>query len=179
MGYRARWLAVKNVGLADLLAETGLRIESKIDEAVYDPGLYAVNLPGGWLVVMGDGWDWMDSIQPAQARALSKGTEALHFYTDDEPMNASLAAFRDGAKVWSLEHDRSKQERSPVITGSPPPLVATIVADLERQQAAAGDDCELLYDAAPEIAKALVGFRHDQTLADGAVLPIFVLAHDS
>lgn len=176
MGYRCRWLAVKNVELSAALEAVGLRQESASNEAVYDPGLYAVALPGGWLVVIGDGWDFMDMVHEADARGLSKGTESLHFYCDDTSMGASLVAYRDGTRVWTLEHDGSKGRGTSVVSGTPPPIAGEIVARLQERQRESGDkDVDYVYDAAPEIGLALTGFRHDQTLGNGGILPILVL----
>jgi hypothetical protein len=176
MGYRSRWMAVKKGNLALLLQAVGLRIESESLGPVYDPGHYAVNLPDGWLVVIGDGWDALETVQPAHARALSAGTEALHFYSDDTPMCASLRAYRDGREVWSLEHDGSIRPHATTVKGTPPSLVAEVMARLrEKQEESGNDDVDYLYEAAPETALALVGFRHDRTLAESRER-IFVLS---
>ena len=177
MGYRARWLAVKNVELPAALRTVGLRQESEEHGEVDDPGHYALKLPDAWLVVIGDGWDAMETVQPAHAFALSIGTEALHFYCDDTPMCASLRMYRDGMELWSLEHDCSNGPGAPVVSGAPPAIVAEVIARLRKKQDESGDsDVDHLYDAAPEIALALVGFRHDQTLSEGKRSPVFVLA---
>ena len=102
MGYRCCWIAAKGVGLDAALSAMGLVHEEDSDEGVYDPGHYAVVMPGGWLVVIGDGRDALGDVQPEHAQKLSAGTEALHFFCDDTPMCASLAAYRDGREVWSL-----------------------------------------------------------------------------
>lgn len=167
---------MKNVELRSALDVFGLRQESTSDEAVYDPGLYAVALPGGWLVVIGDGWDSMEAVTEAHARVLSKGTDALHFFCDDTSMCASLVAYGDGKTVWTLEHDGSNGPGTPAVSGTPPPLVGEIVVRLQKEQADSGrKDVDYVYDAAPEIGLALTGFRHDQTLGNGDVLPILVL----
>lgn len=177
MGYRARWLAVKNADPAEVLSTIGLRQDSESAEAIYDPGLYAVSMPGGWLVVIGDGWDFMNTVQEEHARALSKGTEALHFYCDDTSMGALLKAFCDGKEVWSLEHDGSNGPGTPVVTGKAPAVVGEIIAKCQAEQRASGrKDVDYVYDAAPEIGRVLTGFRHDQTLGNGEHLPILVLA---
>jgi hypothetical protein len=62
MGYRARWLAVKNADLKAVLRTIGLGQESETREPIYDTGFYAANLPGCCLVVIGDWWDHMDAV---------------------------------------------------------------------------------------------------------------------
>jgi hypothetical protein len=176
VGYRARWLGVKNGDMGIALRTLGLRETSVSDKAVYDTGHYAVNLPNGWLVVIGDGRDAMETVQPEHARELSVGTESLHFYCDDTPMCASISAYRDGKEVWSLTHDRDNNAEMPMIEGTPVTVVGDVVTRVQRQQEEAGPDgADFVYEAAPEIGLAITGFRHDKTLGDGDVLPIHVL----
>jgi hypothetical protein len=188
-------VALKDTDLLAALRLLGLREESLSQEPVYDTGHFAVSLPGGWLGVIGDGFEAMDTVQPSHARQLSVAGEALHFYCDDAAMCATLAAYRDGEEVWALRHDGSEGRGRPEISGAPPAIVGEIVRRLEAEQSAEasadvdesgdvgeGDDddesgeVDYLYDAPAEVALALIGFRHDQTLAAGAVLPISILA---
>lgn len=172
MGYRSRWMAVKGLELDVALSALGLRVLSVSSEEIEDIGHYALHMPTGWLIVIGDGLDEMETVQPEHVKRLSVGTEALHFYCDDTPMSASLIYFQNGNEIWSLVHDLPH----PIVAGTPSALVKEIVAKLELEQHEAGDDgCDYVYDAAPEIGKAITGFRHDQTLAEGEFLPVYVL----
>ncbi|MEO8551635.1 MAG: hypothetical protein ABI678_16770 [Kofleriaceae bacterium] len=163
MGYRCRWLAVPaSRDRAEVLDQLGLKLTAERNEEVYDPGFYLVTLPG-WLVIMGDGWDYMDLVDRDQVcRLSSEGHDAIFFYTDDSPMNAELTGFRDGREVWSLQYADPELERG----GELPAAVATVID-------AAGDD---VYDALANAGLALVGFRHDQTLGSGEHLPIHTVA---
>lgn len=174
MGFRARWVAVQNVGLAPLLSRVGLREVSVSNEAIFDTGWYAVALPNHWMLLFGDGWDHMDDVTLEHAQALSRGTEALHFYTDDTPMSASLTSFKDGREVWALTHDVAEAS----VRGEAPEVVTRTLEILRAQQAQASSNVDVLYDAAAQIGLALIGFRHDQTLADAAVLPVHVLSKE-
>lgn len=176
MGYRARWLAVKNADPAQVLRTIGLVQDSASSEAIYDPGHYALAMPGGWFVVIGDGGDFMDTVEEEHARALSTGTESLHFSCDDTSMGALLKGFRGGREVWALEHDGSNGPGTTVVTGSAPAVVGEIIAKCKAAQHASGrNDVDFVYDAAAELGQVLTGFRHDQTLGDGESLPILVL----
>lgn len=175
MGYRARWLAVKNAEVATCLATTGLRQKASVEGEVCDPGLYCVQLPAGWRVVMGDGWDFMDLVDAGHAKQLSKGTDALFLSTDDTSMCARLAWLRDGQESWALEYDGSNGRSEPVVTGAPPPPVAQVIDACRARQAGAAPDVDVMYEVVPEVAKALTGFRHDETLAEGQCGPGLVL----
>lgn len=177
MGFRASWVAAKNVDLEAALAVVGLREEERLDEEVCDPGQYAVQMPDGWLVVIGDGSEFMDTVKPRHARELSRGTEALHFTCNDTTMCATLSAWKDGREVWGLEYVGVDGIATPSVSGTPPEIVGEVLARCASRQAEAGSNGpDYQYEAAAELGLALVGFRHDQTLFNADVLPISVLA---
>jgi hypothetical protein len=161
MGYRCRWLAVPaSRDRERLLKRLKFAVKGELIEAVYDTGLYLVALPD-WLVIMGDGWDFMDLVEREQVRRLSsEGEDAIYFYTDDTPMHAELTGFHDGIEAWTLQFTDALDQG-----GKPPAPVKTAIA------AGKAD----IYDALANAGLALVGFRHDQTLSSGDQLPIVEL----
>jgi hypothetical protein len=175
LGYHARWLAVRNVDLSTCLSTIGLRQEAILEGPVVDPGWYSLEMPGGWRVVIGDGLHHPGLIEEACAKELSKGTQAVHFETSDAAMFASLVMYGDQQELWSIVHDGSNGNGEPVVTGDPPPIIGEILDKCRAEKATGASNVDYLYEAAPEIAKALTGFRHDQTLGDGEHLPILVL----
>jgi len=58
MGYRCRWIALRDRDRVDVFARLKLEVTGELNEEVYDTGLYAVDVDG-WLVLIGDGWDFM------------------------------------------------------------------------------------------------------------------------
>lgn len=177
MGYRCRWLATRTSDRADVLKRSGFEVTAELTEEVYDPGLYAVDVDG-WLVVVGDGWDFKDALEPALAARLSDRGEVIFVCTDDSPMCADVASFTLGTAAWSLSYDGSNGVSEPKIAGNLPDAAQGALATAREQQRVAGGaeaGVDHIYDAVAEIGRALVGFRHDQTLADGKYLPIFQL----
>jgi hypothetical protein len=173
----------------DVLAKLGFHIARELREPVYDTGLYALDVDG-WLVIIGDGWDYMDQVTRDDAANLSSGPgagfgtgdgEVLYFYTDDEPMCAELASFVDGRVAWSVTYDGSNGVAQPLLEGTlPAPAAPLIVASHQAQQAEGTPGVDHMYDFAPELGRALVaGFRHDQTLSAGLYLPIYALTQAS
>ena len=173
MGYRASWCAVKNGDLPTALQTLGLIKTRESSEPVYDPGLYALSMPEGWLVVVGSGSPFIDAVRPEHAQALSTSGEALHFYCNDTGMYASLCAFRAGREVWSLDYDGGNAG-TPIVSGEAPNVVTDVLqACLSAQREAT--DGDHVYDAAPQIGFELVRFRHDQTLSDRSHGPTSIL----
>ncbi|HLL21287.1 MAG TPA: hypothetical protein VK427_04105 [Kofleriaceae bacterium] len=175
MGYRCRWIALRGRDRDDVLAKLKFAIETELDEEVYDPGLYAVDV-GAWLVIIGDGWDYMDLVTRRAAARLSTRGEVLYLYTDDTPMSAELTSFVDGQVSWSLTYE-SDGTYKPVVEGTLPPEGKPILGACLKAQKEAGPkaDTDHVYDVVAELGRALVGFRHDQTLSSGKYLPIYQL----
>ena len=159
----------------DVLAKLKLNVENEIDEEVSDPGLYAVHV-GKWLVVIGDGWDYMDLVTRRAAARLSKDGAVLYLYTDDTPMAAEISAFVDGKVKWSVTYDGRKGVSTPKTEGTLPAAAAKVLAKARKEQAAASDDVDVMYDVVAEMGREIVGFRHDVTLAEEEHLPVYQLA---
>lgn len=158
-----------------MLAQLQLTATDELQEEVYDPGLYAVAV-GDWFVVIGDGSDFMDLVGRDQAIALSKHAPAVYFFTDDAPMCAEITSFVAGQPAWTVSYDGSGGVSTPTLEGIVPTAVQSILAEARKEQNAAGPDVDHMYDVAANLGRALVGFRHDETLADAAHLPILQLA---
>jgi hypothetical protein len=160
MGFHASWAAARAQQDAVIVAggfvDTGEVVEPG------DVGLYAVEPPGGWVVLFGDGWDAMERITPELAARLGRAFgEAVFFSTDDTSMCAIATGYTDGAARWSVVYDGSKGISRPVVEGDAPGQLAEIVAVCERQQKGVAD-CDYMYEIPTELARVLVGFRHDR-----------------
>lgn len=168
MGYRCRWLATRNRDRAEVLAALGFVVETELNEEIYDPGLYAAMI-GDWYVVFGDGWDYMDLVTRQAAAKLSSRGEVLYVYTDGTPMKSEVTAFVDGQIRWSFVYDDTASTE-----GALPAEAKALIAAAERAQKAEAD-VDHVYDVPAQLGLALVGFRHDTTLGEGAHLPVYQL----
>jgi hypothetical protein len=175
MGFRCTWIASRGTSGDHALSQLRLARESQSNEPVYDPGLYGLALPTGWYLAIGDGWDYMEQLNEEQAAALSRDRETLFFYTDDTPMATRLASYRNGSLVWAITYDGSNGVGEPEMEGELPPIASDVLSRVRHEQEeeggrSAGVDC--IYELTAEVARMLVGFRHDQTLGDGKIIPI-------
>lgn len=177
MGFRCRWLATKGRARDEVLAKLGFRVTAEIDEPVYDPGLYGLEVDD-WLVVIGDGFDHMNKVKRAQAAALSDGGDVVYFYTDDSAMAFELVIFSAGKELWSIAYDGRDGVTAATFEGKVPFEVRAWHARLEKQQAEAGGPkagVDHIYELAPAYAEKLVGFRHEDSLGSGDHVPIWQL----
>lgn len=178
MGYRCRWLATKGRDRDEVLARLGFQVIAELVEEVYDTGLYALEVDD-WLVVIGDGFDYMTVVKRAQAAKLSEGGDVVYLYTDDSAMAFELAMFSGGAASWSISYDGSDGVTAATFEGKVPFEVRAWHARLEKQQAEAGGPkagVDHIYELAPAYAEKIVGFRHDESLRSGDHVPIWQLA---
>ena len=178
MGYRCRWLATRGRELEPLLARLKLKVIAELAEEVYDTGLYALEVDD-WLVVIGDGFDYMNEVKRAQAAALSDDGDVLYLYTDDSAMAFELAMFSGGKELWTIAYDGSDGVTDPKLEGKVPFAARALLMKLEKEQAKAGGpkaDVDHIYDLAPTYAKELTGFRHDESLGSGDHVPVWQLA---
>ncbi len=162
----------------ELLARLRFKIVGELIEEVYDPGLYALELDG-WFVVIGDGSDHMDKVKRAEAAKLSDAGDVICLATQDSTMTFELAMFAEGAELWSITYDGSDGVTEPTFKGAVPWAARTLLARLEKEQAKAGGpkaNVDHIYDLAPAYAMELVGFRHDESLGSGDHVPIWQLA---
>lgn len=178
MGFRCRWIAARR-SRDDMLSQLGFAVAEKFEERVVDTGLFAVSPKQGWWLVMGDGWDFLDLLARENAEKLSAGSEAVFFYTDDSAMCCELSVFKHGREVWSFAYDGSEGFSTPKISGTPPELVSKVLAEVTAEQNAQDPTDEYkadyIYDAAPRLGRALVNFRHEESLSKAEYLPIFRL----
>lgn len=178
MGYRCRWIATRNRDRDDVLGRLQFKIIAEIAEEVFDTGLYALEVED-WLVVIGDGRDYMDKVKRAAAAKLSLGGEVLYLYTDETPMAFELAMFSEGSELWRITYDGEDGVVAPTFEGAVPWRARTLLAELEKAQAKAGGpkaDVDHIYELAAAYAMELVGFRHDETLASGEHVPVWQIA---
>lgn len=178
MGFRCRWVAVRDGTRDDVLAQLQFAAKAQHDEAIYDTGLYAVDV-NGWVIVIGDGWDFMDLVQREHAAQLARRGEVVFFYADDSAMATELSSFSEGGLRWSFAYDGSDGPRAPQLEGDVPEAVtAALAAALDEKARATGEDADLdyIYDVAAAAGLELLGFRHDQSLSSGKHLPIFELS---
>jgi hypothetical protein len=162
----------------DVLGRLKFKVVEELVEEVYDTGLYALEVDD-WLVVIGDGRDYMSAVKRADAATLSEGGDVIYLSTDDTTMTFELAKFREGKQQWSIVYDGKDGVTDPTFEGEVPWAIRVLHAQLEKAQAKAGGpkaEVDHIYELAPKYAMEVVGFRHDESLGTGAHVPIWALA---
>jgi hypothetical protein len=177
MGYRCRWIAMRGRDRDEVLKKLKFQVIAELAEEVYDPGLYAVEVED-WLVIVGDGWDFMDLVPRRLAGKLSNGGEVIYLYTDDSPMKSEITSFLDGQVQWSITYDGEDGVASPATEGTLPAAARKAIIAGEKAQREAGGPkagVDHMYGITAKLGLELVGFAHDETLGSGNHVPIYQL----
>ena len=157
MGYSLSWLAVRGKDAATVRNALGLRDTGEREE-IPDSPLLGADLPGGWYLVFANRCDFADSAPLAK---LSSAADVVTCSVEEHVMYSSAASWNNGRQVWSVIHDAQQGAGHLDAVGELPPGFGPIRDRLWEEQAARGD-ADYLFDIPVELAKALIGFRHDQ-----------------
>jgi hypothetical protein len=164
MGVSLSWVAVRATTANELytklgLAETGARGD------YYDFPMAGLTLPSSWHLLTTNQCE--HQILSAQVlRELSAGSSAVACSVEEHVMYMSAALWRDGREIWSVQHRGGDYGiMDLVIRGSPPEVLENLRSRYFALQAAAGGanaDVDHIADIPLELAKSIVGFKHDE-----------------
>jgi hypothetical protein len=172
MGYSMSWAAVKGstpqaVRDTLVLRATGAR------EEIPESDITAVELPGGWYMVVSDR-DGLHLTSDEVLARLSALGEVIACYVEEHVMFSSAECWRRGRRVWSVQHDAQRGMEHLTAEGELPPTFSSVRDELRAKQEAAGGseaDVDYIWDAPVTLAHQLTGWRHDHVipgLADDA-----------
>lgn len=173
MGYSLSWAAVKGGNVKSVCAVLGLRPTGEREE-VAEAKIDGVQLPTGWYVVLFD----HDEVKDGILEKLSRIGEVVSCFVEDHVMFSSASSWIDGKEIWKVWHDGGEIGHTHLeVRGKLPPEYEDMRKDMLEKQAAADRDKEpvdYVYDLTAELAKKLVGFRHDESIPglDGEVFEI-------
>jgi hypothetical protein len=163
MGYSLSWAALKGGNVKSVCAVLGLRPTGKREE-VAEAKIDGVQLPSGWYVVLFD----HDEVKDSLLEKLSRNGEVVSCFVEDHVMFSSASGWIEGKEIWKVWHDGGELGHTHLETrGKLPPEFEDMRKVLFEKQVAADRDNEpvdYVYDLTAELAKRLVGFRHDEDI---------------
>lgn len=158
MGYSLSWLAFRGRTAEAVWAE--LRLRATGEHGVGRSPFLGTTLPDGWSLVLNDPGDRF--VDEDLLSRLSRGCEAVACFLEEHVMFSQASGWRDGRQLWLVKHDCERGPMHLDVTGEPPALFGPIREAHEDRQRAADEDVDHIFDVPIELAKALVGFRHDE-----------------
>jgi len=173
LGYSLSWCAVRGKDAKAVLDELGL-CPTGDRELFAESPLVAAQLSAGWYVVVAD---HDERFQSEELRArLSQRCEVVTCDVEEHVMYSAASGWQNGQVLWSVQHAGSDGLDDLRTEGQPPAVFADIRARLQAELADHDRDADYLFDVPIELAKALVGYRHDEDLAADDEEPFEVLA---
>ena len=167
MGYSLSWFAVRGKDPEMVLAELGLSLTGEREEVPEAP-LTSVRLKTHWFVVI---------MNEVNSQLLSKATRQVSFmaelltcHVEEHVMQSGCAYWKEGEKVWSVEHDAQIDHTHLTISGNAPTELGAI-----RQRLVNEPGVDRVFDVPVEMAKLVTGFRHDEDFSNGEAFPFEVL----
>lgn len=164
MGYSITWCAVREVAAEQLLSHIRATATGEIEEVPESP-LSMAKLRTGWRLL------WSNQCAcPVLTKELvafaSRGHELLLCHVEEHVMASSAELWSDGSRQWWISHESEDGPKGLHTEGRLPKCFAAIRDEMERaRRAAGGDEADVdhVFAIPLEVARALVGFKHDES----------------
>jgi hypothetical protein len=176
MGASISWVAIHGRDQQSVLDELGWRRTGAYEEFPESATTCTMLKPGWFLIAMLQRADAYDG--SIDLRRLSTGADLVACFVEEHVMFSGAASWRDGSRIWSVEHDGQKEGfRDLVVTGDLPGEMFGIIDKAKASQDAEGSTAEVdfFFDIPVDIARQITGFRYDRADVDGVPLKFEVL----
>lgn len=163
MGFAATWCAVREEAAEQFLQELGLSATGEAEELPEAP-ISMARLDTGWRVIWSNEYAW-PLLHPEQLARLSLHRDILLCLVEEHVMASSAELWSGGRRIWWLSHEGEGGPRGLDVDGEPPECTAAIRDDMEKAQLAdGGDDADVdhIFEIPLQVARRLVGFKHDE-----------------
>jgi hypothetical protein len=177
MGFCISWVAIWGKDPEVVLDVLGWR-RTGVHEELPESPTTCTTLGSGWfLIAMMNRADAYDGT--LGLAALSKEAEVVASFVEEHVMFSGSVLWRNGQKIWSVEHDAQEGVHHLVVSGEVPPEMSLIIDEARSSQDAEdrGDaEVDFIFDVPVDMSQLLTGFRYDRNQEDGVELTFEVLA---
>jgi len=163
VGFGISWCAVREEQADRFLKRLNLIPTGEAEEIPESP-ITSGRLDTGWRIVWYNEFGCPD-LGPEELAKLSVDHDVLVCLVEEHVMASSSALWSDGSCIWSLSHEGEDGPCGLSIEGDAPECLASIRTEMEELQKAEGGDnagVDYLFEIPLLVAKALVGFKHDE-----------------
>lgn len=169
MGYSISWLAVRRKSTEIVLQQLKLSRTGELGDYADYPVVGRI-FPNGWFLLVADKSDH-ELVGKDTLATLSAGCEIVACSVEEHGMVCWSERWVDGANIWRLEHDAQRSILDIKRSGSPPAefeALAAGYADRQRQAGGKKANVDYYFEIPLEMAKSIVGFKHDEDNAEVA-----------
>jgi hypothetical protein len=158
MGFSLSWVAVRGKSREEIHQELSIT-STGIYHEFPEPPCCGALLPGGWYLVVKDHLGVFDDHE--QLAKLSNNAEAITCFVEEHVMVSEVTGWRDGKKIWSIQHDSQKKIDHLDAQGTLPSEYDSIRERLQARQVSEGE-ADYIFDVPVEVAQSITGYRHDR-----------------
>jgi hypothetical protein len=166
MGFSITWCAVREENADKVVQDLGLTPTGETEE-MPESLICIGKLDTGWRVLSHNEYG-CPYLQPQDLARLSIDHDLLLCLIEEHVMASSSEFWSKGKRHWRLSHEGEDGPRGLDVEGDPPENYAVIRKEMEALQLAEGGDdagVDYLFEIPLEVAKSLVGFKHDEICA--------------
>jgi hypothetical protein len=170
MGFAITWCAVREEAADQLLAHLGLSATGETQE--YPEAKFSTaRLKTGWRLIWSNTYDC--PVLTKKLPTFSGGNEIVLCQIEEHVMASSAELWVGGERKWWVSHEGEDGPKGLETEGKLPQCFASIRENMEGTQLAEGGDeadVDYIFEIPLEVARALVGFKHDdnyESVLDG------------
>jgi len=168
------WLAVEAPTSEYLLQN--LRLTSTTETAMFGESLFTgSNLPSGWFILVINQCEH-EFIKPKVLESLSSNVDVVACSIEEHVMWSTAEMWRNGSRVWRIEHDGQKGISHISASGLLPDGYQAIerrFAEQQRNSSGVGSDTDYFFEVPLQTARSIVGFKHDESGVEGGSFLVF------
>jgi hypothetical protein len=164
MGWSLSWVAVRGVHAGEVWRRLGLRPTGKTFDAP-TATFSAATAEGEWAVVCANRDDRF--VDGALLGHLSELGEVVGCFVEEHVMFSQTVCWKAGARAWVVTHDADRAVDHLQATGEIPSDFQALQDQARAARRLDPEGPDLVFDVPVDLAKAVVGFRHDEE--DGRV----------
>jgi hypothetical protein len=163
MGFSITWCAVPEENADQFLQKLALTPTGDTEE-IPESLICTGKLDTGWRVFWHNNYD-CPFLKPKDLACLSMDDDVLLCRVEEHVMASSAELWSKGKRQWWISHEGEDGPKGLEADGRLPESYPAIRKEKEAQQLVdGGDDAEVdyIFDIPLMVAKALVGFKHDE-----------------
>src|SRR5688572_13073995 len=163
MGVSISWLAVSDMEPDAIHKQLGLLSSREFDPDIKYPFAGRV-LPSGWYLVVANRCD-SPMVRDDMLSSLSMSARVVAASIEEHVMYCFSTCWMNGKQEWRVQHEAEKGTRHLEVSGVPPEDLETLRQGALARQLCHDDEIgvDYVFDVPLELARRVVGFRHDDS----------------
>lgn len=159
MGWSLSWVGVRGVHAGELWRRLGLRPTGRTSELPVGR-FSAATAEGEWTVICASRDDRF--VDGALLGPLSGYGEAVGCFVQEHAMFSQAVCWRSGERAWAVTHDAERSPDHLQACGDLPAPFHQLELEAMTARRLDPQGPDLVFDVPLDLAKAVVGFRHDE-----------------